>query len=520
VPAVAEKSSPADEVDPRLAGLCAEFQRVLGWPTDEDNRSLDFAKTYKRHFSDKGLKDLDAATFREFISSREYGYTGVIGALNRFLDEADEEDEERLRGALRHLLHGPGPVEERLAAVIDRDGEMRVPGLAEVACAKVLAVMDPSRFLPVFRYKGRTGKRHGLEILGLSLGEPEDDLSAARLAVRSNDLLVAALKPHLGHTLEMARFLSWARARLAGEDDASDPIDALAAQTHRERELLLDFERVLRWRKHVALVGPSGVGKTFIARAFADYFARSSSRVRFIQLHPSFGYADFVERRERRRGAAAAAARKKGAEHEAGETVSGIFKALCERARADEGQPYVLVVDELDRVEPESLWGEVRYLLEYRERDVVLPFSRERFGIPPNVHVIATLSEGAELHPRVAAFLRRRFAVVELQSDPRILERWLEAHDPSLRWVARLLRHLNEQVDVAIGGGLSFGHGDLMVADLDEARLEMIWRHAVLPRIKAALGDSAVRDGALAAFELENMRAVARREEAPIGLDR
>src|SRR5205814_1927277 len=67
-----------------------------------------------------------------------------------------------------------------------------------------------------------------------------------------------------------------------------DAILALARESHLEEKLLRDLDSVLRRRGQVAIEGPTGVGKTYLARRFAAVFAGSAQRVRFVQLHPSY----------------------------------------------------------------------------------------------------------------------------------------------------------------------------------------------------------------------------------------
>ena len=47
--------------------------------------------------------------------------------------------------------------------------------------------------------------------------------------------------------------------------------------------------------KQVVFYGPPGTGKTYVAEAFAEWFAGTRERVETIQFHPSYAYEDFVE---------------------------------------------------------------------------------------------------------------------------------------------------------------------------------------------------------------------------------
>ena len=53
---------------------------------------------------------------------------------------------------------------------------------------------------------------------------------------------------------------------------------------------------LLRYKKNIILKGPSGVGKTFIARKFVYSIMeqRDDARVKMIQFHEGYSYENFV----------------------------------------------------------------------------------------------------------------------------------------------------------------------------------------------------------------------------------
>jgi len=99
----------------------------------------------------------------------------------------------------------------------------------------------------------------------------------------------------------------------------------------------------------------------------------------------SYGYEDFVQ-----------GIRPKTNEEGqiAYEIQDGIFKRLCERARQFESTPFVMVVDEINRGNLSRVFGELLLLLEYRDREVLLPYAEGDlpFSIPPNVYLIGTMN--------------------------------------------------------------------------------------------------------------------------------
>ena len=174
----------------------------------------------------------------------------------------------------------------------------------------------------------------------------------------------------------------------------------------------------LRAKQNIILQGPPGAGKTWLSKrlAYALIGHKDDDKIRQVQFHPNLSYEDFV------RGWRPQADRKLGLE-------DGPFLKLAEDARNDPDGKYVMVIEEINRGNPASIFGELLTLLEADKRNpdsaLTLAYPRpdsERFHIPPNVYLIGTMNLADRSLALVDFALRRRFAFFDLH--PMLNETW------------------------------------------------------------------------------------------------
>lgn len=243
-------------------------------------------------------------------------------------------------------------------------------------------------------------------------------------------------------------------------------------------EWLDELVDLLNAKRQVILYGPPGTGKTYLAQKVANAVCVPEN-VRLVQFHPAYSYEDFFEGYRPVPGddGRVAFALK-----------AGPFRRIVEDAREHPERPYVLIVDEINRANLAKVFGELYFLLEYREEAIDLLYSEEdskQFSLPKNVYLIGTMNTADRSIALVDAAMRRRFAFLSLHPDDEhlrpLLRTWLQRKGlPTL--AADLLDELNrliEDRDVRIGPSYL-----MTSAVADEAGLARIWRTAILPLLE------------------------------------
>ena len=234
----------------------------------------------------------------------------------------------------------------------------------------------------------------------------------------------------------------------------------------------------LLWeRKQIILYGPPGTGKTYLARKLARHLTDDGA-VKLVQFHPSYTYEDFFEGFRPEPGGSGTLTFTLRA---------GPFRDFAEVAGANPTTAYILIIDEINRANLAKVFGELYFLLEYRDESISLQYSPDKeFTLPQNLFIIGTMNTADRSIARIDTAMRRRFAFVEL--DPRIppvaglLSRWLDKHHLPQE-TALLLDELNTRIadsDATIGPSYLMDERIYQRAD----GLGRVWQYSIMPLLK------------------------------------
>jgi len=226
-------------------------------------------------------------------------------------------------------------------------------------------------------------------------------------------------------------------------------------------------------KKQIIFQGPPGTGKTFVAQKIALYLTQSEDRIETIQFHPSYSYEDFIE----------------GYRPKDGKFVleAGIFKVFCESARKNKDKKYILIIDEINRGNLSKIFGELLYLLEYRDKEARLTYSQEKFSIPENIYIIGTMNTADRSLAIMDYALRRRFYFVDIKCETKRLEEWLNENGCILKASELIgaVENMNNQIkDEMHSEDFAIGHSYFMREGLDSDKLKEVMDFGVKPLLK------------------------------------
>ena len=249
------------------------------------------------------------------------------------------------------------------------------------------------------------------------------------------------------------------------------PLSRCAEETGLGLEILEGWVRAVNRKGQAIIYGPPGTGKTYVAERLARHLiAEGTGFAELVQFHPAYAYEDFIQgiRPETRADGSLKYV-----------MVPGRFLEFCRKAEASK-DTCVLIIDEINRANLSRVFGELMYLLEYRDQQVPLAGGGS-LRIPPNVRIIGTMNTADRSIALVDHALRRRFAFLALFPDFEVLRKFHSgSSDLEIELLISVLTKINNQInDPHFAVGISYFLREDLSAEIGD-----IWKMEIEPYLE------------------------------------
>ena len=178
-------------------------------------------------------------------------------------------------------------------------------------------------------------------------------------------------------------------------------------------------------------------------------------------------------------------------------------------------EPYVFIIDEINRGNISKIFGELITLIETTKRagkeeciSTKLPYSNEEFTVPDNVYIIGTMNTADRSIALMDTALRRRFKFEEMLPNYDLLKD-IFVEDKGVKVnIGAMLKVINERIEYLYDREHTIGHAVFLEKgkdnriDIDINKLENIFKKSIITllqeyfyedyeKIRIVLGDNA-----------------------------
>lgn len=131
-------------------------------------------------------------------------------------------------------------------------------------------------------------------------------------------------------------------------------------------------------------------------------------------------------------------------------------------------KPFVLIIDEINRGNVSQIFGELITLIEDSKRigneevlEVTLPYSKEKFSVPPNLYIIGTMNTADRSVEALDTALRRRFSFEEMLPKVEVVKE--KSFDDFDR--VKIMEIINNRIEILLDRNHKLGHAYFIKKD-------------------------------------------------------
>ena len=218
--------------------------------------------------------------------------------------------------------------------------------------------------------------------------------------------------------------------------------------------------------------------------------------IRKVTFHPSYSYEDFIEGFRPNVEKQATDVEKQATDASAANTsqpyvlADGIFKEICNEAKNDLENKYVLIIDEINRGNIPKIFGELITVIEngYRgpkyERALAYSKNKDNFYVPTNLYIIATMNTADKSLVQMDEALRRRFIFEELMPEPNLLK---DNNRPGKKYID-ILENINKKIiegeNIKQFRDRQIGHSFFWNDPFGDKELRLVIKYQIFPLLQ------------------------------------
>ena len=253
--------------------------------------------------------------------------------------------------------------------------------------------------------------------------------------------------------------------------------------------------------KNIIYYGAPGTGKTYFVKSILNLLNNLNFpyEAMFIQFHPSYDYEDFID-----------GIKPVGIDNNGNlklDFINGDFKEFCMKASKDSDKPYFFIIDEINRADVSSVFGETLTLLEYRgasnaiktknsrlienlitqghassSLSILYQNGESKFYIPENVYIIGTMNDVDKSIDCFDLALRRRFTWILKECDYELLMFCKNATPDYIDKCKELNEFITSSSGLNLGRAYEIGHSYFM--KIENLSVKEIWQRHIEPILR------------------------------------